>query len=256
MSNPPASTSLPSSLSKKKVRSTPTNVSKKLLMELQALIAFASYDSPSLAGGGNSFTEAAMEKLMTTLCFGDGDVGDSEAMCYVDQFLAGLNRFKGLFTASPASEDAQQHESALILSIPVLLHGQSGVHIYVGSGSIEKELLCSKSLVNPTQISGRTMLRLAKDVVSNCKKMQALVTRSDSPYKDINYTPSGTNYEDYVKWCLSAMHKAEQENNEKARSKYDMYIERCIELRSTKSSCSLLPGFQLLQQVILLVVTK
>ena len=218
MSNPPASASLPLSSSKKKVRSTPTNVSKKLLMELQALIAFASYDSPSLAGGGNSFTEVAMEKLMATLCFGDGDVRDSETMSYVDQFLAGLNRFKGLFTASPASED--QHESPLILSIPVLLHRQSGIHIYIGSGSIEKELLCSKSLVNSTQISGRTMLRFAKDVLSNCKKMMALVTRSDSPYKDINYTPSGTNYEDYVKWCLSAMYNAEQ-NAEKARSKYE-----------------------------------
>ncbi|KAI2511360.1 hypothetical protein MHU86_2971 [Fragilaria crotonensis] len=61
------------------------------------------------------------------------------------------------------------------------------------------------------------MLRLAKDVLSNCKKMQALVTRSDLPYKDINYTPSGTNYEDYVKWCLSAMYNAEQ-NNEKAKT--------------------------------------
>ncbi len=55
MSNPPTSSASlqPTSSSKKKVRSTPTSVSKKLLMELQALIAFASYDSPSLAGGGN-----------------------------------------------------------------------------------------------------------------------------------------------------------------------------------------------------------
>ena len=184
MSNSPTSSASlqPTSSTKKKVRSTPTNVSKKLLMELQSLIAFASYDSPSLAGCGNSFMEVAMEKLKTTLCFGDGDCRDSETMCSVDQFLAGLNRFKGIFTAYPASEDTQQHELALILSIPVLLQQQSGVHIYVGSGSIEKELLCRKSLVNSSQISGRTMLRLAKDVLSNCKKMQALVTRSDSPY--------------------------------------------------------------------------
>jgi hypothetical protein len=62
------------------------------------------------------------------------------------------------------------------------------------------------------------MLRLAKDVVSNCKKMQAFVTRSNLLYKDINYTPSGTNYEDYIKWCLSAMYNTEQ-NTEKVQSK-------------------------------------
>jgi hypothetical protein len=207
MSNPPASPPVHVSLSKKKVRNTTTNVSKKLLMELQALMEFAAYDSPALAGGENSFTEAAMEKLMTTLCFGNGNGSDGKTMCYADQFLAGVNRFKGLFAASPATQDMSEHESSLILTIPVLLHQQSGVHIYVGSQSIEKELLCSKSLVNPSQISGgRTMLCLAKDViVCNCKKMQALVTRSNSPYKDINYTPSATNYEDYVEWYLSAM---------------------------------------------------
>ena len=183
MSNPPVSALMPVSSSKKKVRSTPTNVSKRLLMELQSLIAFAAYDSPALAGGGNSFTEAAIEKLMTTLCFGDGDGSDRETMCNVDQFLAGVNRFKGLFTASPATtQDMSEHVSVQILTIPVLLHRQSGVHIYVGNRSIEKELLCSKSLVNQSQIFGRTMLRLAKHVICNCKKMQALVTRSDSPY--------------------------------------------------------------------------
>jgi hypothetical protein len=224
MSNPPpASAPLTASSSKKKVRNTVTNVSKKLLMELQALNEFAAYDSPSLAGGGNSFTGAAMEKLMTTLCFGDSDGSDRESMSYAEQVLVGVNRFQGLFTASLATQDTSERESALILTIPVLLHRQSGIHIYVGSRSIEKELLCSKSLANPTPISGRTMLRLAKDVICSCKKMQALVTRSDSPYKDINYTPSGTNYEDYVKWCLAAMYKNEQssdgEKEETKRSK-------------------------------------
>jgi hypothetical protein len=53
-----------------------------------------------------------MEKLMTMLCFGDGDGTDSKAMCYVDQFLAGLNLFKGLFITSPPSEDTQQQPRA------------------------------------------------------------------------------------------------------------------------------------------------
>ena len=163
-------------------------------MELQSLIAaFAAYDSPALAGGGNSFTEAATEKLMTTLCFVDGDGSDRKTMCYVDQFLAGVNRFKGLFTEPPATtQDMSEHDSVLILTIlQEPLHQQSGEHIYVGNRLIKKELLCSKLLVNPSQISGRTMLRLAKDCICNCKKMQALVTQSDSPYKDINSTCLG-----------------------------------------------------------------
>ena len=147
-------------------------------MELQALIAFAAYDSPSLAGHGNSFTEAAIEKLMSTLCFGDSDGSDRESVSYTGQFLVGVNRVQGLITASPATQDTSERESALILTIPVLLHQQSGIHINVGSGSIEKELLCSKSLANPTPISGRTMLRHAKDVICSCKKNTAAWKRS------------------------------------------------------------------------------
>lgn len=139
-----------------------------------------------------------------------------------------LTSFLPVWTVSRVSslhllhQDMSEHESPLILTIPVLLHRQSGVHIYVGSQSIEKELLRSKLLVNPTHISGRTMLRLAKDVICNCKKMQALVTRSNSLYKDINYTPAGTNYEDYVKWCLSAMYKNEQSSGESEETKQGM----------------------------------
>jgi hypothetical protein len=40
-------------------------VSKKLLMELQSVIALACYDSPSITGAGVSMTEAAIEQLMT-----------------------------------------------------------------------------------------------------------------------------------------------------------------------------------------------
>jgi hypothetical protein len=73
-------------------------VSKKLLMELQSVITFAYYDSPSITGARVSMTEAAMEQLMTKLCFGNGN--DEETICYIDQFLHGLNRFQGLFVSS------------------------------------------------------------------------------------------------------------------------------------------------------------
>jgi hypothetical protein len=71
MSDPPLPSS--SNVGRKKSRTSGTNVSKKLLMELQSVIAFACYDSPSITGAGVSMTEAAMEQLMTKLCFGNGN---------------------------------------------------------------------------------------------------------------------------------------------------------------------------------------
>jgi hypothetical protein len=69
MSDPPlAATSFSR---KNKSRNGGTNVSKKLLMEFQALIAYACYDSPSISGAGVSMTESMMEKLMMKLCFGE-----------------------------------------------------------------------------------------------------------------------------------------------------------------------------------------
>jgi hypothetical protein len=115
-------------------------------MELQSVIAFACYDSPSIIGAGVSMTEAAMEQFMTKLCFGNGN--DEETICYVDRFLYGLNRFQDL----------------------------------------------------------------AKKVFCNCKKLQAIVTANNSPYKDGDSGPSGTNWEDYIQWCLKAMYKAESAN--------------------------------------------
>ena len=93
MSNPPPDmASLPTSVIKKRSRNAGTNVSKRLMMEFQALIAFALYDSPSINCGGISMLEATMEKIMTKLCFGDD--ADTNTISYVDQFLHGLNRFK------------------------------------------------------------------------------------------------------------------------------------------------------------------
>ena len=82
------------------------------------------------------------------------------------------------------------------------------MQIFVGKTSIEKALLCR----NETPISGRTLLRLAKEVLCNCKKLQAIVTANNSPYKDGDSGPSGTNWEDYIQWCLKAMYKAESAN--------------------------------------------
>jgi hypothetical protein len=190
---PPDMASLPTSAIKKRSRNSGTNVSKKLtMMEFQALIAFALYDSPSIDCGGISMSEATMEKIMTNLCF-----GDTNTISYVDQFLHGLNRFNGLFSnSSPIDGDGASGKTPTLLSIPPLLQRQGAtVHIFNGKGSIERRLLCCKSLASQTPITGQTLLSLAKEKLCNCKKIQALVTRRNLPYKGMHYVPSGTNWD-------------------------------------------------------------
>jgi hypothetical protein len=55
MSGPPPTAAL---LVQKTCHNGGTNVSKMFLMKFQALIAFACYNSPSIAGGGFAMTES------------------------------------------------------------------------------------------------------------------------------------------------------------------------------------------------------
>jgi hypothetical protein len=206
------------------LKSKNNNINRRLLVEFQGLIAFACYDSPSISGGGESMTESTMEKVMTKLCFGninDGNdnSGVDEIVCYVDQFLLGLNKFKGLYTdthiggSSSFETGALQKGGQILTMLPILHRQGTNVNIYVGEGSIEKEFLYRKSLLKNSTggtISGRTMLRLAKEVLCNCKKMQALVVSSLSPYRNPHEFPSGMNWDDYIEWCLNAMYQSEQ----------------------------------------------
>ena len=85
--------------------------------------------------------------------------------------------------------------------------------LYIGEGSIERGQLNQTTVSSNLLITGRTLLRLAKEVLANCKKMMALVTSPHSPYKDGN-SPSGTNWDDYAKWCLDSMYCQEIEDKQ------------------------------------------
>jgi len=157
----------------KKMTSKPrktTNVTEKLLTEFQAWIAYACYDSPSISGGGSSMTEAAMANLMSNLCFGSRN-DDPEIVCFVDQFLHGLNKFHGLYTTSSDEIQAGGSPDApgvmLLTMIPMLHQLVQEVNVFVGKGSIEKSLLLSKSVGSSANVSGRTLLRVAKEVLCN-----------------------------------------------------------------------------------------
>ena len=105
------------------------------------------------------------------------------------------------------SATALEHSTMLLTLSPILHQLGPEVNVFVGEGSIKKSLLCGKTVANSTvRVTGRTMLRHAKDVLCNCKKMMAIVTWPNSPYKDGNF-PSGTNWEDCMRWCLISINK-------------------------------------------------
>jgi hypothetical protein len=187
------------------------NVTQILLAELQALIAYASYDSPSLSCGGLLMMDDAQEILISKFCFGLPD-DDPDKICLVDHVLHGLNMFSGLFTVSsdkgqPRGADTTSTiTSEMLLTLSPTLH-QLGpeVNVFVGERSIKKSLLCGKTLrYSASVVTGRTMFRHAKDELCHCKYVTAIVTESNFPYKNGNF-PSGTNWDDYVKWCIIAM---------------------------------------------------
>ena len=134
--------------------------------EFQALTAFASYNSPSIAGRSIAMTESTMEKLIMKLCFGDEN-GNNDVICFVDQFLLGVNKFKGLLCgriAESPDQGAVNTNPDAVLPVPQFLHCQGSINVFVGEGSIEKRLLFQKLLSNEVPITGRTMLSCkAKD---------------------------------------------------------------------------------------------
>jgi hypothetical protein len=72
-------------------------MSGALLKELQALIAFACYDSPSLIRRGASLPDTAIENVMASIYYGNAKNGaDPDLISYDDQLMLGLNKFKGL----------------------------------------------------------------------------------------------------------------------------------------------------------------
>jgi len=76
-----------------------SNVRASMLTEFQAAIAYACYDSPSLLCGATSMTDAQQYNVIADLFLGNSET-NPDSLCFVDQFLHGLNKFHGLFTTS------------------------------------------------------------------------------------------------------------------------------------------------------------
>jgi hypothetical protein len=92
-------------------------------------------------------TESMIKQLMVQLCFGN-DKPDDEVLCYVDQFLCGLNKCKGLY---PATSLKQHPQAGVVINAPHFTHSGTNPSV-VDEGLIEKHLLSRKSLGNKSTI--------------------------------------------------------------------------------------------------------
>ncbi len=82
-----------------------------------------------------------------------------------------MNKFKGIFGGAAGGSPVQgavDTSPDAVLSVSQFLHRQGNINMFVGEGSIEKRLLIQKSLTNKTPITVRTMVRLEKEMLTNC----------------------------------------------------------------------------------------
>ncbi len=82
-------------------------------------VAFAGFDSPFLIQCGASLSEAAIEDVITSIYYGDDKNGapDPNMITYVEQFMLGLNKCKGLYTQS-LQTGSNGASGEVLLSIP------------------------------------------------------------------------------------------------------------------------------------------
>ena len=88
--------------------------------------------------------ESVIEAKMHRLCFGD-ETCDIDFLSYADQFLLGLNKFEGMYSSMP-HESAPLDSNGEVLVLSRTLHRQDAT-IFVGNGSIQKDLLIKKAFV-------------------------------------------------------------------------------------------------------------
>ncbi|KAI2506680.1 hypothetical protein MHU86_7781 [Fragilaria crotonensis] len=92
-------------------------------------------------------TESTMEKLIMKLCFGDED-DNNDVVCFDDQFLLGVNKFKGIFGGAAGSpvQGAADMSLDAVLCVPQILHRQ-GISIFL----LERAPLRKATSKSPSQ---------------------------------------------------------------------------------------------------------
>ena len=176
-------------------------VTKKLQTELQSLIAYGCYDSPSVLKAGDSAKKSDIMKKIHDLYM--PLMGKGDHFSQVEMFLEGKGKYKYLFEKS----DDDTNNSTVI--IPEIMHCIKGKTISVNEECIDKSLLTRKNLSNFVDVTSKSLYRHAKEVKANCKKALAICTSESSPYRNFDGNfPSGTNRDDYLNWLRKEMYSS------------------------------------------------
>ena len=197
-------TSTPSSVPKSKRSRKPSylNVSKKLQIELQSLLAYACYDSDEMLNSGKSLRKAELINLLEEM-YQPSTRKNNKRICEVDKFLLGLEKYEFFF-------ERKNEDGTLI--IPEVFHRMSGKEIFVGKTCVSRSLLTSKSLIESIDIKAERLWQHAQNVSKNMKKALSICMDSTSPYKDFEGSfESGKNWNDYADWIRLKMYESEND---------------------------------------------
>ena len=174
-SNPNKATKPKKGKKGKKVAAPPSQVIKGL-QSAAALRAYDMLQNPKESGVGDIANDQ-QEKVMFLLYHGtkEGDELDFESQ--VDQLLAGAGAYANLYEKD---EELPEGEN---LVLKEEIHRQSGKK-YVANVNFTRTLLCQATLKAKTLVTGRTILRSAKETLKNV--MRAWQTQGPAPQNAIN----------------------------------------------------------------------
>ena len=97
---------------------------------------------------GASLSESAIKDKVISIYYGESKNGvDLNLITYDDQFLLGLNKFKGMYTQllQAAGGGPDLFKGDVLLLIPVFFHCHKKLFVYVSECSIDKAIYCPRS---------------------------------------------------------------------------------------------------------------
>lgn len=184
-----------------------TNVTNKVLKEIQDTISFAILDSPLIKTGGDDMKNKMMWRLLSL--YTCGEPSHKDILTFPHQFLNGMGKFQGIWNTESSSDG-----ESITHYMNKALHRSQKFNLVIGEGSLTIDMLNlsekvsdqlkKKSMDEIHLINGRTMHERTKSIVTNCRKMLSLVIDDRCPYKDPDKFPSGKTWENYAKWCIDA----------------------------------------------------
>jgi hypothetical protein len=196
-----------------------------VLKELQCAIAFRAYEQVQTSGQSMKLSDLRQQAFEKYHGKGDDHVG------LVETFIGGNEMFQGIYVEH---DDPVTGRSHMVLND--ILHCQSGKDIVVDpdprfKGINKMTRKCTK-LTDLKPLSGLQIWEMGKKVAQHGRKMLAIILQSK--YKDGN-VPSGTEWEDYLKFCRHKMMK-KYYSKDNATQVMNNHLKNCRGISSRYSS--------------------